>query len=213
MAARIGAVIRRVQQILQDAPGTRWGEPELLDWFNDGRRELAVLKPAEFSKRVAVPLAYGTMQSLPADAFQLMRVDCNLTTSSPRVPGTAVYPVDLRVLNAVHPGWQDTALFPFARDVVNYAYDPDEPAIFHVFPGNDGTGLVELTAAVLPEDAVAVDEPLGVRDVLLNAMVDYVLYRAFSKDADFSGNGERAASHYAMFASAIGVRRTSEGGA
>lgn len=207
MPAQVGAVIRRVRQILQDPDGIRWDDTELLDWFNDGRREAAVLDPREFAKRLPVALQYGTLQKLPAEAYRLLRVERNNAAGSTR---STIYPVDLRVLAAVHSGWDNPDVYPYDRDVINYAVDPDEPDTFHVFPGNDGTGQVEAIVAVLPPDATTLTDPLGVRDLLINAMADYVLYRAFSKDADYSGNGERAASHYAMFASALGAKSTSE---
>jgi hypothetical protein len=36
-------------------------------------------------------------------------------------------------------------------------------------------------------------------------MVDYLCYRAFSKDAEYAGNTGRAATHYAAFANALGI--------
>lgn len=210
MPAQISDVLRRAQTILQDVTGTRWDEPELLDWFNDGRRELAILKPAEFSERLQVPLVEGCLQQLPDGAFQLLSVACNLVNAAPRIAGRAVRFVDRRILDLTHPRWQENEVFPFSRDALNYTIDADQLTSFLVFPGNDGTGIVEVTAAVLPDEATLVTEGLGLNPLYLNAMVDYVLYRAFSKDADFTGNAERAGSHYSMFASAVGVRSTSE---
>lgn len=210
MAVLISGLIRRAQRILQDVLGTRWDEPELLDWFNDGRRELAVVKPAEFAVRLPVELEPGTLQRLPKDAFQLLRVDCNLLSVSPRQPGRAVTIVERRVMNTMHPRWQEDEAFPFEAQARHYVYDDIEPTTFHVFPGNDGTGAVEVSVAVLPADATATSEPIGVRDIFANALVDYMLYRAFAKDADYPGNAERSGTHYAAFASAIGAKASVE---
>ena len=98
MAVRVSGLVRRAQRILQYALGTRWDELELLDWFNDGRRELAVIKPAEFAVRLPVELVTGALQQLPAQAFQLLRVDCNLLSVTPRVPGRALSIVERRVM-------------------------------------------------------------------------------------------------------------------
>jgi hypothetical protein len=206
MAVLISGIIRRAQRILQDVLGTRWDEPELIDWFNDGRRELAVVRPSEFATRLAVSLAEGTLQQLPANVFQLLRVDCNLLSVSPRLAGRAVTMVERRVMNMMHPRWQEAEAFPFAAQAKHYVYESTEPTTFHVFPGNDGTGTVEVSAAVLPADAVASTEPIGVRDIYANALLDYVLYRAFAKDADHPGNAERSAGHYAAFSSALGMK-------
>lgn len=210
MPVQISGLIRRAQRILQDVTGTRWDEPELLDWFNDARRELAVIKPAEFAVRSAVDLEVGTLQTLPDGAFQLLRVDCNLLTVNPRLPGRTVTIVDRRVMSAMHPRWQEDEAFPFEPQAKHYVYDDTEPTVFHVFPGNDGTGAVEVSVAVLPDDATAATETIGVRDIYANALLDYVLYRAFSKDADHPGNAERASGHYAAFASAVGAKSAME---
>lgn len=210
MAVLISGLIRRAQRILQDVLGTRWDEPELLDWFNDGRRELAVIKPAEFAVRLPVALTEGTLQQLPPEAFQLLRVDCNLLSVSPRQPGRALTIVERRVMNTMHPRWQEDEAFPFESQARHYVYDDTEPTTFHVFPGNDGTGVVEVSVAVLPADATAVTAPIGVRDIYANALMDYMLYRAFAKDSDHPRNAERSGAHYAAFTSAVGTKNMVE---
>lgn len=211
MAVLISGLLRRAGRILQDVAGVRWDESELLDWFNDARRELAVAKPAEFAVRLPVALTEGTLQVLPAGAFQLLRVDCNLLSVTPRQPGRALSIVDRRVMNAMHPRWQENEAFPFAAQAKHYVYDDSEPGTFHVFPGNDGTGAVEVSVAVLPTDAGSPAENIGVRDIYANALLDYVLYRAFAKDNDHPGNAERSGAHYAAFVSAVGTKSMTEG--
>lgn len=205
MPAQISAVLQRAQVILQDVLGTRWDEPELLNWFSDGRREIAAARPTEFSKRVAVPLVRGTLQAVPEEAFQLIRVDCNVSRSLPRVTGRVVTQVERRVLDAMDPAWQDEKRVPYTAVARHYAYDLNEPMAFYVYPGNTGAGTVEAAIAVLPSDASSANEPLGVRAVFANALLDYVLYRAFSKDADHEANMARAREHYNNFASLTGL--------
>lgn len=210
MPLRISDLIRRAARIVQDVDGTRWDEPEWLDWFNDGRRAMAIVRPTEFARRLPVYLEQGTLQQVPAEAFLLLRIDCNLQFADPRRPGRGVTMVDFDLLTAMHPGWQDEGVFPYAAEVKHFTYTTADPMQFHVFPGNDGTGLVEATVAVLPDEAIAVGEPIGVRAVFANALVDYMLYRAFSKDGDMPGMAERAGSHFGMFNSALGVQATTE---
>ena len=40
-------------------------------------------------------------------------------------------------------------------------------------------------------------------DIYGNALVDYVLYRCYMKDAEFAGNAQRAGSHYQLFMASI----------
>lgn len=205
MALQISGLISRAQKILQDALGTRWDGGELLGWFNDGRRELAVYRPGEFARRVAVTLNAGTLQQLPEGAFLLLRVACNLRSTSPRLPGRVVTSVERRILDSLNPGWEDPDVVALAREAKHFCYEPEEPRVFHVYPGNDGYGIVEAIFAMLPAEETNPNAPLGVRDVFGNALLDYMLYRAFNKDADHPGNAERAAAHYASFSAAMGI--------
>ena len=44
---------------------------------------------------------------------------------------------------------------------------------------------------------------ISVVDTYANALMDYILYRAFSKDAEFAANAARATAHYGAFSSAM----------
>ena len=43
-------------------------------------------------------------------------------------------------------------------------------------------------------------------DEWANPLLNYVLYRAYSKDAEFAGNAQLAASHLALFNNAAGIQ-------
>jgi hypothetical protein len=213
MPVQVRGVIERAQTILQDVLKVRWSESELLWWFNDGRREMAMALPAEFSQRVNLTLAVGTLQTLPADCYRFYRLSANLLDASPRVAGKAVTLVEQRMLDAMNPNWADGVAYPFGKEVLHYTYDEAEPGIFYVFPGNDGTGMVEATISALPADVAGLDVPIGVRDIYANAMVDYLLYRAYAKDTDEPANAQRSSAHYAGFMNAIGGKAATEGAA
>ena len=46
---------------------------------------------------------------------------------------------------------------------------------------------------------IAIDIP----DIYANAIMNYVLYMAYMKDADFAANAQRAATHYQIFTSTV----------
>ena len=213
MPVQVRGVVERAQVILQDTLKVRWSEAELLWWFNDARRELAVFVPSEFAKRVNLTLVAGTLQSLPASCYQLHRLNANLLDTAPRVAGKAVTVVEQRILDAMNPNWADGIAYPFTKEVLHYTYDPAEPLAFYVFPGNNGAGLVDATISELPNDVTDLSTDIGVRDIYANALVDYLLYRAYSKDTDEPANAQRAGAHYAAFSAAIGIKNTVEGAA
>jgi hypothetical protein len=47
---------------------------------------------------------------------------------------------------------------------------------------------------------------IGIDDIYANALLDFILYRAYNKDAEFAGNATRAQVHMMGFASSLGVK-------
>jgi hypothetical protein len=41
-------------------------------------------------------------------------------------------------------------------------------------------------------------------------MLDYMLYRAYSKDAEYAANAQRAVAHFQAFQNALGVKSQTE---
>jgi peroxiredoxin len=73
---------------------------------------------------------------------------------------------------------------------------------------------LEIVYSALPTDVdvppngsvlTAVVGDISVADIYANALQDYILYRAWTKDSDFAGNGQRAMAYYGAFAQSIGI--------
>ena len=120
--------------------------------------------------------------------------------------------VNREILDAQLPGWHAQA---GVTEILHYMYDPREPRVFYVYPPAAASGAsVEVTYASVPTDIAepadgalytAVSGNIGVPDIYANAVQDYVLYRAYTKDSEYAGNAARAQAHYAAFANALGV--------
>lgn len=216
MAINVKEIIDRARRVIQDETSVRWPLPELLLWFNDGIRELALYKPTAFSVSTPFVLTAGTYQKAPADSQSVLRVTRNLKTvdAETRQGGLAIRAVDRDMLDSQNPNWHDTAVTAATRIVRNVAYDMSEPNAFWVFPPNDGTGIVELVVSKPPAPIATPNTPddldqynidADAQSVFSGAILDYVLYRAYSKDSTFSGSAQRAAAYYAAFGNAIGV--------
>jgi len=50
---------------------------------------------------------------------------------------------------------------------------------------------------------VASGANISISDVLANAILDYILYRAYSKDADYTAHQGRAAQHFQLFMTSV----------
>lgn len=221
MAVLASSIINRAQIIVQDTTNVRWPYQELLAWLNDAQREVALYKPSATAANVVLMLQAGTLQSIGDGGLQLIRVTRNLKTpvTEPRIGTRAVRIVDRGVLDAQHPSWHDPDVFAYTKEAKHFAFDDVDPTHFYVFPGNDGQGAVEAVISRSPIDIVATgdkntlasyDKPITIPDVYANALLDYVLFRAYSKDADYAENDQRSANHYTMFQNALGGKTAGE---
>jgi hypothetical protein len=214
-------IITRAQIIVQDTTGVRWPFSELLQWLNDGQREVAVYKPSATAVNVALELQAGTLQNIGAGGLALLRVMRNLKTpvTEPRIGTRATRVVDREVLDSQHPAWHDPDVFAYTKEVKHFCFDDVDPTNFYVFPGNNGTGVVEAVISRSPIDVVAVGDvnsiasyqrPISIPDIYSNVLLDYTLFRAYSKDSDFAGNAERSGLHYTMFSNSLSAKLQSE---
>lgn len=218
MAFTARDVMRRASLVLNDVEQVRWTSEELFGWIREACRQIALLKPSAVSKHVEIALVEGVLQSIPQDAVALVRVTRNLLSASgasPREGGTAITPATRHSMDSLIPGWTDPNVIPFSDRVAHVIQDMADPRAFYVVPGNDGTGRIEAIVAVMPPEMADPADPLDVDsyeaevpvpDIYEAAVTDYVLYRAFSKDAALPGSAARAMAHYQTFAQAIGVK-------
>lgn len=211
-------VLYQAQVTLNDAAAVRWPLPELLSYLNVGVREIVRLKPNATADTVELALQTGPYQVLLPGHYLMMRAIRNLTSvaaANPRVGGAAITPTNRDILDATIPGWQQPTVLPYAKTVAHVVQDMADPRVYYVCPGNDGTGLIEAIVSVMPPRIAQPETPLslaaysglnvGLPDEYEATLVDYVLYRAFSKDMSLPGNAQRAVTHMQLFGAALGA--------
>lgn len=194
-------IIQAVQEQLQDTSGIRWPAYELIEHMNDGQREIASVRPDQVAITVARPLAAGVRQTVPSDCSKLIEITRNTN-------GKSIRQVDRNLLEAIKPNWYSMA--PSAV-VIHVTRDQREPTIFHVYPPATTQASVDVTYAPLPAGVAipsgrsytSVTGDIQVPDVFKNALIDFCLFRAFAKDAEFGGNTQQGAAHYQLFKAAI----------
>lgn len=197
------AIVDRARRILQDttAGGTRWLDAEMLDWINDAQREIVLLKPNSYSAVQDLNLVLGTKQTLPAEGLLLLTVVRN-------VGGKAVRRVDRNILDSENPDWHTAAGDAI---VEHYIFDEDAPETFWVYPPQPvSTGSVEIIYSRSPTSLANLATAITLNDIYMNVILDYILYRAYSKDTDYAGNQTRAANHYNGFNNSLGVKSQAE---
>lgn len=192
MAINVNSIISRAQTVLQDVTGVRWPELELLDWMNDAQREVVMLHPQAGAKTTDVPLTPGSKQTIPNDGTQFLRAIRN-------VGGRAVREVDRDILDSQLPDWHTES----GAAVLHYTHDPIDQRVFYVYPA--ASGSLTIVYAASPPDST-IGSTIKVPDIYANALLDYVLYRAYSKDAEATQNAELADRHLRRFVESLGLK-------
>jgi len=208
-------IVDRAGVILQDTTNVRWPEPELLDWLNDGQREIVLLNPSAHADNESVQLDAGTKQSFDSLAsnnnnsgtnigagIRLIDVVRNMGTDG-ATEGRTCTVIERKILDYQRPDWHKD---PTSAEATHFMHDERDPKTFYVFPPQPSAtpGYVEVLYSSAPA-AVQLADTIALDDVYANALLDYVLYRAYSKDADF-GSVDMAQARYQSFTASIGVK-------
>jgi hypothetical protein len=198
-------LIDRVNDTLQDSTNVRWPTAELLRYLNDGQREIVLLRPDASVATDAVQLtANETKQSLPAAGIRLLDVIRNMGSTG-SAPGISVRLISREVLDAQLPTWHSD---PGQATVKHFMFDSRNPKVYYVYPRVHATTpvYVELVYSSSPADVAAANNTITLDDIYANALIDFMLYRAYSKDAEYAANSGYAQQHYQSFLTSLGLK-------
>lgn len=204
-AIQTNDVVTRVSQLLQDTTHIRWPLDEKLQYITDACREVCFYKPDAYNKTDVMMLVAGTKQGIPSDGTMLLDVVRNMGVGG-ATPGIAPRVVSRDILDAQTPSWHTATP---TVEVKHYTFDPQSQKTFYVYPPNTGTGSLEVVYAAEPE-AAATGNSLGLDAIWLPLVVNYVMYRCYSKDAEYAANASLAAAYYQAFNAQISARTAIE---
>jgi len=205
---QVVSILKNAQTVLQDKTGTRWPLKELLGWYNLAQKAIVNNRPDAHARSISFDCALGTHQVLPADGLRLIKVTRNESGTK-----KAITLIEGRILDDQHIDWHDDS--DPQSIVQHYIYDPRVPKEFYVYPAVQAGTSIKLSMSTAPIDVEIADFDTDVQTLLLddmyvNPLLDFVLYRAYSKDIDYAGNQQRAVGHYNSFANALGIKTQSD---
>jgi hypothetical protein len=209
---KVTDIIRRVEDVLQDT-NIRWPRTELQNWMNESYLAITLARPDANAKTGSFTCAAGTRQVLSSEfpsSLRLLDVTRNLATNS----GYKVIRLVARsVLDDQRPAWHaETG----TTSIQHYTFDPRQPKEFFVYPPattaaeievvyTDSPGATTLTEAQL--DPAGTDATtILLDDIYMSPMIDWILYRAYSKDAEYGANEQRAQAAYGAFNAALATK-------
>lgn len=186
MAVAASAIIDRIRsQLIDDGTTQRWSDAELLRLLSDGERTIIKIDPSASSTRASVLLTSGTLQTLPASGHRLLRVIRNMGVGG-STPGRVVRVTSLDLVDAQDPDWHTLTE---VTEIKNFMLDPEDEAIYWVYPPSDGTGYVQINYSKEPTELTATTDTITVGDIYRTPLFDYVMWRAHLKDSEFASNG------------------------
>ena len=202
----VAGLIDKAKIILQDTtdPGIRWPDEELLGWLNDSYREIILARPDANTLSADYTCVAGTRQKLNSGAFAeaLRLIDVVRNTS-----GRAIRQLDRSILDDQRRDWHaETG----SDTIEHFMFDPRLPREFLVYPPATTSAELEVVYSSVPASHSDQTGVIKLPDSYANAMLDYTLYRAYSKDAEYAANAQRAISHYQAMQSAIGMKSASD---
>ena len=143
---------------------------------------------------------------MPADGIQLIDVPRNLGVNG-NTPGRVIRIAMREVLDAQAPDWHT---LPPSAVTKHYMYSPLDPKHFYVYPPATGTASVEIIYSATPAKLAQLANTISIDDIYANVLVDYILYRAYSKDSEYVANPARASAHQGAYVGALTGKTQSE---
>ena len=188
------ALVNRAADILADPDNVRWTRSELISHLNDAQRACVLNRP-EVNPTVADHNCTATtMQTLPSEAFELIEV---IRNKQGNVTRPIVYE-RRENLDRYNKTWHNT---PASFSAINvYTYEQRFRTRFFVYPQPPANHTIEIVYSKIP--AAVTDEAtvIEIDDVYEPGILNYMLFRAYSKDSGVQGSdGNNAQLYYQKF--------------
>ena len=199
---KIVDTINRVSTKVVDTTKTRWTSLELLSDFNDAVLAVVNRRPDANIQNTSFNVTLNkSKQSLPANGLRWIDVVSNEDT------GVPIRKTMRRQLDDQVPSWHNST----GEQITNFIFDERDPKSIYIYPQPSSAKSINVIYSVAPTPAVITDfvndtQTLPIDDSYFNAIFEFMLYRAYIKDADYASNAQRAASHYQVFLSELGEK-------
>lgn len=212
--ATVQDIFDEVRRVIhdEDAANYRWSDAELISYLNAGTRQIVVLLPeANTVETIEDTLTSRVArQVLPAGGIKFIRAGRNYADDGVTPQGTLRY-VEKDVLDTFDSDWEYT-LAAGVADGPNYfqhfCHDRREPKVYYLYPppAADNKRLAVIYSAV-PAEMTAVGNTFPLDDEYINAAIQYVTYRALTKEARHTLPDAYRKDLWQNFLVALGLQR------
>lgn len=206
----VSDLLSRARTLLNDTDSAayRWSNTELINAINDGQLLIAVHRPDATADWFNLTLAAGSYQEISVagtEVFRLMDIVANVDASGNL--GRSITPIDRTTLDAVSPSWRSGT----RKDTVrHFMFDDRFPLAFEVYPPVLAGTVVRSRCSQPPATVTTTADALTVPTAYFEPLFSYVMFRAYCKDLEFSGNAELAAKYLTAFNGSMGIKLTKD---
>lgn len=189
-------VLQQAATALTDTRHVRWSKPEIIDYLNDGLSAVLIRKPNAFMARTTLTVSSNPVE-LPDNAYALMSVE--------KIGDVRGQFTPIETLDRFYPDWRVKEGVPQA-----WTKATDELTQFWLYPVPSKPVDVDVQYSQI----IKVDGEEGfipIQTVYQSILLDYILYRAFSKDAENASEAQKSGAHYQLFNAALADKNTTDG--
>ncbi|WJT09283.1 DUF6682 family protein [Vibrio harveyi] len=180
-------LIDQAARLVVDAPMIRWSKAFWIDAYNAAVKAVLAVRPDALVKTELVTCVAGTTQTIPANARYL--IDVTRNDGGAAISG----PISLKMFNDYRPDWRNGST---ATAASGWLYDERNKDTFYLYPGVVSGTKVECVFAWESTDITEADYTASVEAELNpmydNAIIEWLVYRAFSEDSEITANAARA---------------------
>lgn len=194
-------ILGKARKILNDAGAGTWTNQDLLDFYNTGQRTIVSIDNTANIVTTNHTTVAGTKQTITG--FRLIAVKRNMGAAG-TTPGTPITKMDGATLDSFIPNWHTLTTVDDAKHYVT----SEDDTVFYLYPPIKADRRVEIVQSVAPADVLLANiatADLTIDDGYEGAMIDYILWRAFSFLAELPGMDARAQQHKQDFYAAVGM--------
>lgn len=196
------SILLRVNTLLNDTGFARWPKEELLDYLNDAQNAVVIRRPDAYTVDVdAFACVAGTKQTLPSDALRLIDIPQN--TLGRAIKG----PYKKSVLDDNYPTWYSGKT---ATEAELFLYDERNPKTFRLYPGVAADTEINVVYSKAPPPITIeqndLQQVISLDDIYVNALIEWVMYRCYMKDAEYAANPNKSVMHQNAFKAQLGEK-------
>lgn len=205
-------IIDRVTDLLLDKDRAddeaRWTNGELIRWINDCRMAIITRRPQAGAVIETMSLVTGTLQTVPDNAVSFLDAIRNMGDDG-QTPGRSIRRIDRQSIDDDDLYWHKMAP---KSEISQFTFDDRIPRQFYVYPPAKAGTHIEISYAKNPTAVTSTADSIDFQPEYIDAIVNYVCYRAKSKDSQYANAGE-AAAYYSSFNDALGVQTQTQNAA